>query len=184
MRFLFSCPRGAERSHLPRLPILGALLVVVWGSVAWARVGESEAELTKRFGFPREVEGSLLFGLSDKDLIFHKGGIDILVCIKDGRSVSELYTFSSLARDEKIEGELLKQAAAIVELNAGGHTWTKHPNPSRENPNILHFWMRSDLRLFAMIRSEVPNALQVCDMAIQEEVERQAKAAEAGLDGL
>lgn len=159
-----------------------ALVLACAAQPAWARIGETEEELKKRFGEPYTVNTKDIT-VGDKQLFFVKDGIDVVATILNGRSVGEGYFFRKNGQPQPIEGDLLAKAAALVETNSHGRTWLKHPAPEQENPKIKHCWIRSDKNAVAVIWKSKPDVLEVTLNSVQEETFRANQAEAAGVGG-
>lgn len=159
-----------------------ALVLACSAQPTWARIGETEEELKKRFGEPYHVNTKQI-EVGDKQLFFTKGDIDVVATILNGRSVGEGYFFRLNGQPRTIEGDLLAKAAALVETNSQGQTWLKHPAPEQQNPEIKHCWIRSDQNAAAVIWKSKPDVLEVTLKSVQEETFRANQAGAAGVGG-
>jgi len=104
------------------------LLVIAFesfGTIAHARLGDTEADLTARYGNGSNAGQSFH--------MYYTQGWIITVWLMDGHSESERFQKNSGASDEEI--------ATLLTLNAQGHAW----GPQQVNPNTsARAWKRDD----------------------------------------
>ncbi len=108
-----------------RSMVLPGLCLLALALPAQARLGETEQELTKRFGHP--VESSKIEKFEFVQHIYKNHDLLIGVTLIDGKSASEQYTRTS--GKENAEGKPILTAIpadiaqAILGANAGGAEW-------------------------------------------------------------
>lgn len=158
---------------------VASVCAVCGSQAAFARIGETEAEIEQRFGrsIHRE-EGNDPTEPGDKCLHYLKGEVVVMVTFWKGRSVREDYKFR-----QTIEGESLKTAEAIFDVNANGQDWEKPANIQDFNPGLKHGWNSSEHEITGFIYRNSPDTLIVADRSYLEERSRRRKAAESGAGG-
>ena len=114
--------------------ILVLLLMLGCGSSAWARLGESEAEVIQRLGKPYARQH---FTWCDKDN-FSVNGFTIVVTLINGLSVGEAYHITS--------GNLTdSQIVDLLDANCEGFSWDEIPQ-NKIPKDIFHpikqMWQR------------------------------------------
>lgn len=134
-----------ERSIPEKNPVawqqwFGILLVFsLLGGTAAARIGETETEVTVRYGDP-------IFTLSSKaeaslTKCYLSGGFSIAVTYVGGRSAREM-----LAKADK-SGITEKEIHRLLEANAGGSSWNAQQLAGQKNvPDGLFGWRTDDER--------------------------------------
>lgn len=119
--------------------MLRYLFPFILPAIAFARLGETEAELLKRFGPPAGrgkestvAQGKILeFGPT---LRFRQGDWSIACTLIDGRSCKENYQKSGEWTEE--------QFATVLNSNAQGAKWTDISKPGGKK--LAREWKRSD----------------------------------------
>jgi hypothetical protein len=170
--------RNGINPHVSVL-VIACVSFVCASQAAYARLGETEAELEKRFGPPYFKQEPLIeTEPGDKCLHYQKDGIQVMVMFWKGQSIREDYEFRG-----QIEGESLKKAAAIVEANANGQVLEQPANPRALNPNLKHGWNTVDGEMFAYIYVNSPDTLNIVSRSYMAERDRRTKAAKSGAGG-
>ena len=124
---------------------------------AFARLGETEAEIATRYGkstggAPADIVAA--YSPAAPVRTYEKAGLRIYVAFLDGRSVAEVYG--------RLDGAAIADAdrAPLLEANRSGSAW--YPDPDK--PNL---WERDDLKAVARY---LPNRhlLDVLDVRLTE----------------
>jgi hypothetical protein len=91
-----------------------AMLCALYASSAFARIGETEAQIAKRYGQPKESLKQSA-GFTSRAYIFQT--FDVIVSFEGGVSCGESYMHSN--RMPLLEPEI----ATLLQANAGNGTW-------------------------------------------------------------
>lgn len=161
-----------------------AWLAMCPAGICWARLGETEAEILKRYGKPFETDADpKKIGPADKKLYFSKGDNLVMVVIFRGHSVIEAYSF--LDEDGKTVPvrDNIEKAEALLQANAQGEEWVEHPAVHLVRDDLLAAWERSDDKAMAAVFLNRPQTLEVSSLAYWREVNTSEKRAKAGADG-
>lgn len=159
--------------------------LMVAPSVSFARLGETEDELIKRFGRPvSTITDKDDIGIADKQLMFKKGDTIIHATIYRGECVSEGYQFMDGDGEAvPLKGPALEKAEAALGANAAGFEWQKHPSPGAINPDMLHAWNRTDGAVAAVVWRNRPETLEIQNMRFVHEQNTSKRASAAGASG-
>lgn len=120
--------------------VLTGLMVVP--SVSFARLGETEDNIVKRYGEPFEVmqqrpDRMWLLSPAEKVLKFKTRAFAVSVYIMDGRSAVEAYTFT-----KDLSGSTDPAVQAILRENvAGDAKWSEVPNPEEVDSSFKCLWV-------------------------------------------
>jgi hypothetical protein len=164
--------------------LCAVLLAICPAGACWARLGETEAEIIKRYGQPTGTDSDPKnLGIAEKKLRFFKGDTHVVVLIFRGRSVMECYTFLGEQVTPVPVRNNLAKAEALLEASAQGEEWVRHPAPHLVRDDVLESWERSDGKAMAMVYLNRPETLEVSDVAYQREWNASEKRAKAGADG-
>ncbi len=167
--------------HKLFMPVFALAILACSTGRCFARLGETEAELEKRYGKPWHKEDKPKDTRpADKKLFFTKSGTIVQVAVFDGRSVIELYVFKDSDRKDVAVRDEFEKATALLDANAEGATWESKLPPGN---HVLMYWDRSDDAAYAAVFKSSPNVLQVYDMSFQREMTKHREQAKAGLDG-
>lgn len=104
------------------------LIVLLFNTSAFARIGETTEQLTKRYGRPLKI---IRNNLESRRYSFH--GFTILVGLEGGISQCEIYQKEDNSRMAEAEIQNLLQA------NAGRSEWRSEPE---ENASTYVYWSR------------------------------------------
>jgi hypothetical protein len=167
-------------------PVCLALVLAMFPTLCWGRLGETEEQLNARYGEPtfESTKKGTMPAPAEKHLEYLKDGVVISVALYQGRSVIENYAFKDENRRAvSIDGDVVAKADAIVQVNGGGFEWKRHPNPQAENREVLHAWHRKDGRARALVWANQADVLEVTDLLFMEELVRAQEAESAGASG-
>ena len=137
---------------------------------SFAVVGETEAQLTKRFGKPTKVlNDKEVIAPADKVMFFESAGQRVGVSLVGGRSAAEHYTF-----DTDISGPEDKRVKAVLDAHAGkGDEWMFFDEQKcttmfrRQNVRLMWILTAGD-GLSAAIRPDAPRKLEVQSKAFTD----------------
>jgi hypothetical protein len=126
----------------------------------FAVLGDTEAELEKRYGKPLEVRvaPNLEFP-TEKMLKYSKDGDIIIVELWRGSSALEMRAFRDGNGKPVDPATQQARVAAMLEANAQGSSW--EAVGERPQYGMLQMWTRKDMGAMACVRKEIPNALEV-----------------------
>jgi hypothetical protein len=162
---------------------LATVILAGAGTQCFARLGETEEELEKRYGKPLEVRARPPEAPpAEKAMVFTKDNMIVIVHVFQGRSVSEWYWFRDSNRKEFPVEKDPQKAEALLRANSAGVVWEKHP-PIASNKEISLYWKRSDEQALAYVLKEEPEILRVQDASFVKESANSDKQKEAGLSG-
>lgn len=136
----------------------------------FAVLGETEAEIVKRYGEPDQVAlPPDVHPPAEKILAFLEPGVTITVYMWRGRSASEMYFFED-ARGEKspVAQNLEKAKTLFLDANAAGGKWVAQ-RPEVMRPDMVFWWDRSDGKATASVPKASPDLLSVTDAAFLRE---------------
>lgn len=131
--------RGAARPFAMRKTALALTVPGLLATAAFARLGETEAELVRRFGAPssraaERIAAQGKFHEIGSQLRFRDGDWRIESAIIDGRSARETYT--------KVGEWTEEQFLTVLASNAQGGKWTLASKDSMKK--AVREWRRSD----------------------------------------
>lgn len=141
-----------------------------FSTASFAVVGETEAQLTKRFGKPTKVlDDKKVIAPAEKVMFFESAGQRVGVSLVGGRSAAEHYTFET-----DIAGPDDSRVKAVLEAHkVKGDTWTSFGEQEckqmfrRQKYRLA--WIRTTEAegggLTAAIRSDAPRKLEVQSQA-------------------
>jgi hypothetical protein len=109
--------------------LLTLLLIITLTGPTWARLGETEAQLTARYG-AKTGSGRASMPAAPDMLNFKKSGFEITVYLLNGVSAEEVITKSSA--DAIIDDEI----ETLLKVNGNGHDWVEVPG--------MKAWKRDD----------------------------------------
>lgn len=146
------------------------LIGLTFSAVSFAVVGETEAQLTKRFGKPTEVlDEKDAIAPAEKLIFFEPAGQRVGVSLLGGRSAAEHFTF-----DTNISGPNDERVKAVLDAHAGnGAEWMFF-----DEQKCKQMFQRQNLRLMwiltagqgisAAVRLENPRKLEVQSKAFTD----------------
>ena len=160
--------------RLMPLVILSVSCLLASSRHSHARLGETEQEITKRYGTVNIQVRDLPRGV-DKMLLSRKNGIDVAVFIAGGKSVAERYTIRSVDKDVDTESaevmpseEALKTFRSLIDTNSQGSRWRDLPEAKEQtNGTLLYAWERVDGKAVATIIASEPDTVLVKDQVFQ-----------------
>lgn len=151
------------------------------------RIGETEAEVRKRYGEPlwERTEGEVVPVGADKFIYFEKNSIRVSVVLRRGKSVCEIYDFRDAnGEQEPITDETnMNKVEGILEANSQGHKWKRHVAAHMVLKGSRHVWERTDDGAAAIVWSNEPSVIEVTDTKWRLEANREEKTANAGVEG-
>ena len=141
--------------HLVSFAIITALTTVF----AQARVGETQDEITKRYGAGRKDGDTRLVGT--ERFWYLKDNFDVEVMISAGKSVMEVFhRKDKVITDDDIKG--------FLNVNADGHAWAIEKKTGH--------WRRSDNKLQAFREPGHADFFFIQDIAAVKDSEKNGKA--------
>lgn len=146
------------------------LTCFVYCTASFAVVGETEAQLTKRFGKPTKVlDDKKVIAPAEKVMFFESAGQRVGVSLVGGRSAAEHYTFETDITEPDD-----RRVKAVLDAHTGKEDkWTSFSEQEcqqmfrRQNYRLM--WVRTTGEgLTAAIRADAPRKLEVQSKAFTE----------------
>jgi hypothetical protein len=139
----------------------------------FAVLGETEAEIVKRYGKPDHI------GLppevhppAEKILMFDKPGVLISVYMWRGRAASEMYSFADVRGANSPVAQNMETAKAVaLDVNAQGVEWVA-TRPEAMRPDMAYWWDRSDGKAMAAVSKATPHLLSIVDSEFMRESQK------------
>ncbi len=128
----------ARKASEARAAPITILLILLSVAPIYARIGETEAQIQKRYGKCLKVIGD---SSVQRAMIYTANGYLILVVYLDGTSESEVFRKENGAPFSSDEVRLLLQN------NSGGKTWT---DMTKKGVTDIQEWWRDDTKLTAV----------------------------------
>jgi len=148
----------SQRSRLFACLVFAALTGWLACGNSFAALGESEAELQRRYGEPDKVQRGGQDGIQkgvDRTMIFlvrePSEIIEVQVGLIGGESVTETYCFmDDEGNPQRLSRENVAKAERLVRESSQGHQWSPVPvhlfsdSDKDGRDDYLFFWSRSD----------------------------------------
>ena len=140
---------------------LATVVLAGAGTSCFARLGETEAEIVKRYGKPLRHIEKPTYAAAEKQLLFSLGSGSLRVTFHEGKSVVE--ELQLVGDDGK--GLLWKShvelAEKVLSAEAKGGKWGAETVGADDPYELL--WRRSDKKAFALVKKDSPNDLGIWD---------------------
>ena len=155
------------------MTVLATVMLAGAGTQCFAVLGETEAEILKRYGKPDHIGlPPEVLPPAEKILVFDKPGVLISVYMWRGRSATEMFSFSDQSGENSPVAQNMDKAKTLaLNANAQGADWVAQ-RAEAVPPDTVFWWDRSDGRAKASVAKATPHLLMIVESEFLRETQK------------